>query len=241
MTEEETEVSVVGVGVGVVDVEEVVSSDVEDVVGVVSAVVDVVVGTAVVVGVVVVGGSEVVVCEVRVVGTGSEVGVVTVSAVLEVVSGAREVEVVSAVVLVSVSAGVLVGVADGSDVADAVAEETVAAVSPVLWEVALILLADMINKGLNVNWLDVGLEVGAMLAMLRDEGIHETSWDSALEGRSRRRQGEASAIKATRRRRSTDKTVLNSKHAWAMIQNAWVKREGCTCEAEARVTAHWQG
>lgn len=240
MTEEETEVSVVGVGVGVVDVEEVVSSDVEDVVGVVSAVVDVVVGTAVVVGVVVVGGSEVVVCEVRVVGTGSEVGVVAVSAVM-VVSGAKEVEVVSAVVLVSVSAGVLVGVADGSDVADAVAEETVAAVSPVLWEVALILLADMINKGLNVNWLDVGLEVGAMLAMLRDEGIHETSWDSALEGRSRRRQGEASAIKVTRRRRSRDKTVLNSEHAWAMIQKAWVKREGYTCEAEARVTAHWQG
>lgn len=111
MTEEETEVSVVGVGVTDVDVEEVVSDD-EDVVGVVSAVVGVVVGSAVVVGVVV-GGSEVVVSEVRVVGTDSEVGVVTVSAVLVVVSGVRE--------------------------------------------VALVLLADMINKGLNVNWLDVGL------------------------------------------------------------------------------------
>lgn len=242
MTEEETEVSVVGVGVAVVDVdveEEVVSSDVEDVVGVVSAVVRVV-GCAVVVGAVV-GGSEVVVSEVRVVGAGAVVGVVTVSAVLAVVSGAKEVDVVSAGVLVSVSAGVLVGVADGSDVADAVAEETVAAVSPVLREVALVLLADMINKGLNVNWLDVGLEVGAMLAMLRGQRIHETSWDSALGSKLRTRQGEASEDKVTRRRRSTDKTVLNSSQACAMIQIVWVTREGYTCEAEARVTAHWQG
>lgn len=181
------------------------------------------------------------VAEVRVVGTGSEVAVVTVSAVLAVVPGAKEVEVVSAGVLVSVSAGVLVGVADGSDVADAVADETVAAVSPVLREVALVLLADMINKGLNVNWLDAGLEVGAMLAMLRDQRIHETSWGSALESRLRRRQGEASADKVTRRRRSTDKTVLNKSQACTMIQIVWVTREGYTCEAEARVTAHWQG
>jgi hypothetical protein len=69
-----------------------------------------------------------------------------------------EVVVVSAEVLVSVSSGVLVGAADVSDAADAVgAEETVAAVSLVLREVALILLADMINKGLNVNWVDAGL------------------------------------------------------------------------------------
>lgn len=69
-----------------------------------------------------------------------------------------EVGVVSAEVLVSVSSGVLVGVADVSDAADAVgAEETVAAASLVLREVALILLADMINKGLNVNWVDAGL------------------------------------------------------------------------------------
>lgn len=168
MTEEETEVCVVGTGVAVVDVEEeVVCSDVADVVGTVSAVVGVVVGSVVVVGAVV-AGSEVVVAVVRVVGTGSEVAVVTVCAVLAVVSGAKEVEVVSAGVLVSVAAGVLVGVADGSDVADSVAVETVAAVSPVLWEVAvaLVLLADMMDNGLNVNWLDAGLEVGAMLAML---------------------------------------------------------------------------
>ena len=233
MTEEETDVSVVGVGVAVVDVEvgEVVSDVVGAVVGVVSAVVCVVVGTAVVVGAVV-GGSEVVVSVVRVVGAGAEVGVVTVSAaVLAVVSGAKEVEVVSAGVLVSVSAGVLVGVVDGSDVADSVAEETVAAVSPVLREVAavaLVLLADMINKGLNVKWLDVGLEVGAMLAMLRDQRIHKTSWDSSLESELRGRQGEASADKVTRRRRSTDKTVLNREQACSMIQNAWVRREGYT-------------
>jgi hypothetical protein len=179
-----------------VDVEEVVVSDSEVVVGVVSADVKVV-GSAAVVGVVVVGAA-VVVSEVRVVGTGSEVAVVAVSAVLAVVSEAKEVEVVSAGVLVSVSAGVLVGVVDGSDVADAVvAEETVAAVSPVLREVALVLLADMINKGLNVNWVDAGLEVGAMLAMLRDERIHETSWDSALESKLRRRQDEAREDKVT--------------------------------------------
>lgn len=225
MTEEETEVSVVGVGVTDVDVEEEVVSDDEVVVGVVSADVKVV-GSAVVVGAVVVG-SAVVVSDVRVVG-GSEVVVGAVSAVLAVVSGAKEVEVVSAVVLVSESACVLVGVVDGSDVADAVvAEETVAAVSPVLREVALVLLADMINNGLNVNWVDAGLEVGAMLAMLRDGRIHEASWDSALESRLGRRQGEASEDKVKRCRRSTDKTELNREQAWSMIQIVWTTREGC--------------
>lgn len=110
MTEEDTEVCVVGVGA--TDVDEEVVSDAEVVVGVVSADVKVV-GSAVVVGAVVVR-SALVVAEVRVVGTGSEVVVVgTVSAVLAVVSGVRE--------------------------------------------VALVLLADMINNGLNVNWVDAGL------------------------------------------------------------------------------------
>jgi hypothetical protein len=225
MIEEATEVCVVGVGVTDVDVDEEVVLGAEMVVGVVSADVKVV-GSGVVVGAADVVGPALVVSEVRVVGTGPEPVVVgTVSAVLAVVPGAKEVGVVSARVLVSVSAGVLVGVADGSDVADSVvAEETVAAVSPVLREVALVLLADMINNGLYVNWVDAGLEVGAMLAVLQDEKIHGTWWDSALEGTLRRRKGEAGQDKVATCCRSTGKTVLKREKAWWMIRIVWTKR-----------------